>query len=139
MREAVRAALRRIAARFSPNEPAVDERILVSRYPAFRHFPADAELALCLLGWVHGAGFRMTGFREAIVNPEILPDFARAARAVSPTNDPTLAAIHAIARACLENAAVVLERDLNHHHDLLYWPTELGRCRDIGTPTEKTP
>ena len=86
MREAVRAALNNIAARFSNDAPSVDERVLRSRYGAYGAWPVDSELGLVVLAWVLGPGFAIPEFGRAV--NAIVPDFASGARAIklSPTS-----------------------------------------------------
>ena len=124
MRDAVRAALPFIAARFSDDAPSVDVGVLRRRYTAFDAWPADAQLGLIVLAWALGAGFNVKGFSDAVNVLE--PDFAVAARAIPASTDPTRIALESICRQAFRNAAVVVRWDLNS--DILYWPCELSDC-----------
>jgi hypothetical protein len=128
VRETVRVALTSIATRFSNDAPSVDPHVLRRRYGDTSVWPVDAELGLLVLAWTLGPGFAIRGFREALA--ELIPDFARAARAVgqSPSN-PTLVTIGGIARCCLSNGAMVVKWDLDP--EVLYWPLDLSKCKGV--------
>lgn len=123
MREAVRAALVDIAARFSDDAPSLDERILRARYRALEAWPADAQLALAVLAWTLGPGFALRGFPQA--TNALVPDFGRAAAMIGPGGGPTLITLGGVARCGLRNGAYVLRWNLNP--EILYWPNDLSR------------
>src|ERR1700755_2587788 len=97
MRDVVRDALETVAIRFSDDAPSIDTRVLRSRYRAYESWPADCELALVLLAWILGPGFKLPGFREALDG--LVPDFESAASAVAFRNEgPTLITLGGIIR-----------------------------------------
>ena len=125
VREAVRAALSTIAARFSDDAPSVDERVLRQRYVALDVWPADSQLGLFVLSWILGPGFSIAGFRDSV--NALVPDFGKAARSIGPGSNPTLVTLGGIARCSFRNAALVVRWNLDP--SILYWPMDLSRCR----------
>jgi hypothetical protein len=129
VRDAVRVALGSIAAPFSDDAPSVNARVLRARYGVMDAWPADAELGLVVLAWALGPGFTISGFREAL--GQLVPDYARAARAIGPGGSPTLITLGGIARCALSNGAIVVRWNLNP--EVLYWPLALERCAGATT------
>ena len=122
MRDAVRAAFGSIASRFSDDVPSVDERVLRARYSAVGAWPADSQLGLLVLAWVLGPGFSLKGFREAVNS--LVPNFDRAALAVSLGGSSTLTDLGEIARCGFRNGGVVVRTNLDP--EALYWPLDLA-------------
>ena len=127
MRTPVRVALGSLAARFAGDAAPLilDESALRVRYRALDAWPADAELALRVLGWALGPGFALAGFREAL-NGGALPDFDAAARCLNLGDVPTLIALSGVARTGFLNASVVVRAGLDP--EVLYWPLGLTDC-----------
>ena len=89
-------------------------------FPDWRDFPADAQLAICSMAWACGPGF-----------PRIFKNFARFASlqqwanakaccTIREAGNPGVVPRNVANRFCFDNAARVVELDLDR--DKLFWP-----------------
>lgn len=93
-------------------------------YGAWAAWPADAQFAIHVLGWLHGPMFRHHDLRMCMIGPS--PAFDRAALEVANMTNAGhsgVVAIHDRAARALRNAWAVLA--WNRKPEVLYYPFSL--------------
>jgi hypothetical protein len=100
------------------------DRLLTQRFPAFRAWPADAQLATHSMAWACGAHFRFPRLEEALRHA----DFTEAVKHCQIAGGGTIRTRNAHNRLMYRNAAYVAGFGLDPA--VLHWPRDIAADAD---------